>query len=67
MTYIMSVLSIAMIYLMGNRWKYAPIVGLINQTLWIYYTISKQEWGLAPMVIAYTVIHARNSFKWLNE
>ena len=67
MTYTMSALSIAMIWLMGNKWKYAPIIGLINQIFWVIYVIDRSEYGLMPMAVAYTIIHARNCYKWLKE
>lgn len=64
MTYLMSLLSIAMIWLMGNKWKHAPLIGLINQILWFAYIFDRKEWGLLLMTIAYTVIHFRNWIKW---
>lgn len=64
----MSILSLLLLYLMGNKWKYAPILGLAIQCLWFYYAIHVvKDLGLLVGVIGYTFIHARNAIKWIRN
>ena len=61
----LSLMSMIMIYQMGNKWKYAPLLGIFNQVLWIVYVLSTKQFGLMLGVIGYTVIHIINTYKWL--
>lgn len=63
-SYILSAFSLVSLWLMGNKSKYGPIVGLANQILWVIYAINLEEYGLLIGVIAYTIIHIRNLIKW---
>jgi hypothetical protein len=68
MSYIMSIMSLVLLYLMGNKWKYAPLFGVVLQVLWFYYSIViVKDMGLLIGVVGYTVIHVRNSIKWLKN
>ena len=67
MDWILSGLSMIMLWMMGNKNKYAPTVGIINQIFWIYYAISIKQYGLLIGTIGYLVIHIRNAIKWKNE
>ena len=58
-------MSVIVLILMGNKWRYAPLVGVITQIVWIVYVIVERQWGLIPCVVAYTIVHIRNSRKWL--
>lgn len=64
MTWILSATSGLMLWLMGNKNKYAPYVGILNQVLWVIYTIQSKQWGLLPGVLIYLIIHIRNAYKW---
>lgn len=64
MDWLLSGLSIAVLWLMGNKTKWAPVVGLITQVVWIVYVFRIGEMGLMVGVLAYTAVHARNAYKW---
>jgi len=34
------------------------------QALWFTYTIGTKQWGLLPGCFAYTVVYARNVWRW---
>ena len=61
-----SITSIAMVWLMGNKTIYGPIMGLISQFFWFAYLVIFWEdaWGLTPAVVAFTIVHIRNLIKW---
>jgi hypothetical protein len=65
MQWILSGCSVIMLWLMGNKNKYAPMIGIATQLLWIYYCISTRQYGLLAGVIVYTVVHIRNAVMWL--
>ncbi len=60
----LSVLSMLMLWLMGNKSHLGPIVGVINQFFWLYYTLSTKQYGLLPGVVGFGIIHVRNVIKW---
>jgi nicotinamide riboside transporter PnuC len=64
LTLFISLLSMLMLWLMGNRSIWGPVVGLVNQIVWIIFTIQAKQWGLLPGVIAFTVVHIRNLWLW---
>jgi len=66
-SWIAGTLSVFVLILMGNKWRWAPIVGIITQIAWIIYVVIDKQWGLAPCVAAYLIVHIRNSVKWLKE
>ena len=67
MDWILSGTSALMLWLMGNKSRYAPLIGLGNQCLWILYALRIRQYGLLPGIAAYTVIHARNAWKWWHD
>ncbi len=61
---ILSIFTIWMLWLMGSRSKWGPVVGLFGQIFWIWFVIANQNWGLAPGVLAITAVNLRNSVVW---
>jgi len=64
MPWIMSVITIYMTVLAGNKSRYAWAIGLFNQALWMAWIIATESWGFLPMNIALWIVYARNHFKW---
>jgi len=67
MSWILSITSVIMLWLMGNKNKYAPFVGIGNQVLWVIYVLMTKQHGLLLGVVMYLVVHIRNAMKWRNE
>lgn len=65
--YILSAITIYMMFLAGKKNKYTWLVGLANQFLWLIWIIIIQSWGLLPMNIALWVVYTRNHLKWKHE
>lgn len=66
-TYLPWILSIATIYmtlLAGNKHPRAWAVGLATQALWLIWIVATETWGLLPMNIALWVVYWRNHVKW---
>lgn len=62
--WLLSIITIYMTILAGNKHKNAWIVGLINQALWTLWIITTKTHGLLPMNIALWFLYGRNHLKW---
>lgn len=64
MPWVLSAMSAIMLWSMGDKKKWGPGFGLLNQAVWIVYVLMTDQWGLMPGVLVYTFIHARNLYVW---
>ncbi len=60
----LSVITIYMNVLAGNKNKLAWLFGLLNQLLWMLWILTSGNYGLIPMNIALWVVYSRNYVKW---
>jgi len=67
LSWLLSAMTCAMLWSMGNRSKWGPRIGLASQPLWIVYCVLSKQWGLLPGVLIYTVIQLRNLLRWEKE
>lgn len=67
MDWILSITSIIMLWLMGNKTAWGPVVGLFNQVLWFAYATYTEQYGLLLGVIVFFFVHIRNFRKWRRE
>jgi len=67
MDWLLSGLAIVSLWLVGNKNYWGFIVGLVTQVFWFYYAFTTEQFGLVPGVIIYTVVYARNLWKWKEE
>ena len=65
--WIMSAITIWQVLLAGNQWRYAWLVGLFNQSLWLCFILAVEAYGLLPMNIALWIVYTRNHIKWMKE
>lgn len=63
----LSILTVGMMYLAGNKNKWAWILGLANQSLWLTWIITVQAWGLLILTFALIFMYTRNLIKWHKE
>jgi hypothetical protein len=57
--------SAFMLWTMGSKKKWAPIVGLLIQVVWAVYFIATKQYVLLIGTGMYTVVHTRNAILWL--
>jgi hypothetical protein len=60
----MSAITIWMTVLAGNKHRWAWLVGIVNQALWLSWIVMTGTWGLIPMNIALWIVYARNHMRW---
>lgn len=62
--WLLSVITIWMTVLAGNKHPSAWFVGIINQALWLGWIVMTENWGFLPMNLALWVVYGRNHLKW---
>ncbi len=62
--WLLSVITIWMTVLAGNKHPTAWAVGLANQALWLGWIVASSAWGLLPMNVALWIVYGRNHLKW---
>ncbi len=61
---LMSAITIYMTVLAGNKSRYAWLVGLFNQALWLVWILATENYGFLPMNLALWIVYGRNHIKW---
>lgn len=61
---VISLVTIWMTLMAGNKHPKAWLIGLANQALWITLIVWIQAWGLVPLCVAMCVVYYRNHTKW---
>lgn len=66
MPWLLSSLTIVMMVLVGNLWRWSWVFGLGGQVLWLTWIIctGPTAYGFLPLTLALFVIYARNHIKW---
>lgn len=62
--WLLSLVTIYMTILAGNKHPKAWAIGLLNQALWLVWIVASSAWGLLPMNLALWVVYARNHSRW---
>lgn len=66
MTWFISAMGIVLLWTYGNKWRYAPLLGIVVQVVWGAYVVQTEQWGLLLGAIAFLVVHTRNLWLWRN-
>ena len=65
--WLISAVTIAATWLIGNKWRWCWHVALFGQSLWCTWAITMRQWGILPAVVCLSSIHIRNIVKWERE
>lgn len=65
--WLLSLITIWMTVLAGNKHRSAWLIGLCNQALWLIWIIATASWGLLPMNAALWIVYGRNHLRWTKE
>ena len=60
----LSVASMIHLWLMVNKWKWAPLVGIILQLVWVYFAFAEKQHGFLIGSVGFMIVHIRNHIKW---
>jgi|JI7StandDraft_1071085.scaffolds.fasta_scaffold812069_1 succinate dehydrogenase hydrophobic anchor subunit len=61
---LLSVITIYMTVLAGNKNRHAWAIGLFNQALWLAWILLTKNYGFLPMNFALWIVYWRNHIKW---
>lgn len=64
MPWLLSVFTIVVMVMAGNKHPLSWAVGLLGQVFWLIWIVASQNWGLLPSCIVLVAVYARNHFKW---
>lgn len=62
--WLLSVTTIALVYLTGQKYQQVWLLQLGNQCLWTAYILATRQYGLMPMNAVLWVLYARNHRLW---
>lgn len=62
-----SIVTLWGMWAIGNKKSYGWTIGLINQVLWVTFTIMYGAWGLFPLSLALIFIYSRNLIRWRRD
>ena len=62
--FFLSGVTIYMTILAGNMNRYAWVVGLVGQSIWLTWILLSKNYGFLPMNLCLWVVYSRNHFKW---
>lgn len=65
--WLISLLSILMLWQMGNGSAWGPRLGLATSLLWVVYASYTRQWGLLPRIVVVGMVHTRNMLKWRRD
>jgi hypothetical protein len=65
--WVLSILTLTMMWMAGNKHHMTWLVGLFNQALWLVWIITSETWGLVPMNIALWAVYLQNHLKWRHD
>lgn len=60
----LSALGITGLFFIGQRRWYGFAIGAANESLWLVYAITTQQYGFIIGAVAYGALHIRNMRKW---
>ena len=62
--WLMSAMTIAVMWLAGNKSPWAWRLSLLNQVAWAIWIVGTQTWGLVPLNVAMVIVGVRNLRRW---
>lgn len=65
--WVLSIGTLTVHWLAGNKWKYTYLLGLGNQGLWFLWVFMAEQYGFLPLNLFLTAIYVRNHIRWIND
>ena len=64
MSWVLSLVGITGLIAVGRHKWWGFAIGLANETLWIYFAITRQEYGLILGAVMYGAVNTMNMIRW---
>jgi len=65
--YVLSIGTLAINVMAGNKWRYTFAVALINQAVWFFWIFWTGNYGFIILNTFLTIIYVRNHIRWTHE
>lgn len=65
--WLLSLVTIVMTVMAGNKNRYAWAVALVGQVLWLVWIVASRSWGLLPMNLVLWAVYVRNHLQWTRK
>lgn len=63
-SYILTAVGVFGLYMAGKKVRWAWLIGLVAQFLWLAYAIVTKQYGFIISAVAYGFVYARNHIIW---
>lgn len=63
----LSAVALLTSWMIGNRWKFAWLLGVAQQVAWFTYAVTTDQWGFAVSAVAFGFMNARNYLRWARD
>jgi len=65
-SWLLSCMTLYVVYALGNKWYHAWWVSFGNQFVWAIYALTREpiEWGLLPLCVGLAILNFRGAWKW---
>jgi len=64
MSWLLSIVGIIGLISVGRKRWWGFAIGLCNEVLWVYFAITRQEYGLILGAVMYGAVNIYNGTKW---
>jgi len=64
MTWVLSLTTVASLWLAGNKWRWCWLFSAANQVLWVIWNVTSENWGFMPMSLIFMAVAIRNHRIW---
>jgi hypothetical protein len=64
MDWVVSIGSAIVLWMYGNKYRFAPVAGMIMQAMWCVFAYTDNHTGFYPLAVVFAAVHYRNFRKW---
>lgn len=66
-SWVLAVIGVTGIFLVGKKTIWGWLILLLNETIWIIYAVSTEQYGFIVMALAYAAVYIKSYIHWKRE
>ena len=66
-SWLLAAMGITTIFFAGKKKWWAWIIGIVTETLWVYYSIVTKQYGFIIASLVYIAIYFKNTRAWRSD
>lgn len=67
MAWVLSIIGITGLIAVGRHKWWGFAIGLFNECLWVWFAVTRQEYGLILGAVMYGTVNLMNALRWRNH